>query len=54
MVPHVKIQLNLVTVNHIYITGNCKELKIASEMPIPHSLGKVFNTMTYRSNETVQ
>ena len=28
--------------------------KIASEMPVPHSLGKIFNTMRYRSSETVQ
>ena len=29
-------------------------IKIASEMPIPHSLGKHFSTMIYRSAVSVQ
>ena len=28
--------------------------RIASEMPVPHSLGKYFNTMRYRSTVSVQ
>ena len=28
--------------------------KLASEMPVPHSLGNIFNTMRYRSTVSVQ